>query len=310
MSHEIRTPINAVLGMDEMIIRETDNDVIRSYAYDIRNAGKMLLSIINDILDYSKIEAGKMEIVDVSYRIDTVISDINNMISIKAKEKNLQFNIIVNNKMPSVLLGDEVRIKQIIVNLLTNAVKYTEKGEVTFRIDYCPLEDDRIGLMVRVEDTGIGMKQEDMKELFSEFARLDVQRNRKVEGTGLGMSIVVRLLEQMNSKLEVESVYGQGSVFSFVLPQKVIDKTPLCDRANVSQNNQQESEEQKTSLYIPDARILAVDDNRVNLVVIKGLLKRTGANVTCVQSIRQIIFLFRIFQRRHRMTKTMKPFSL
>lgn len=284
MSHEIRTPINAVLGMDEMIIRETDNDVIRSYAYDIRNAGKMLLSIINDILDYSKIEAGKMEIVDVSYRIDTVISDINNMISIKAKEKNLQFNIIVNDKLPSVLLGDEVRIKQIIVNLLTNAVKYTEKGEVTFRIDYCPLEDDRIGLMVRVEDTGIGMKQEDMKELFSEFARLDVQRNRKVEGTGLGMSIVVRLLEQMNSKLEVESVYGQGSVFSFVLPQKVIDKTSLCDRANVSQNNQQESEEQKASLYIPDARILAVDDNRVNLVVIKGLLKRTGAKVTCVQS--------------------------
>lgn len=284
MSHEIRTPINAVLGMDEMIIRETDNDVIRSYAYDIRNAGKMLLSIINDILDYSKIEAGKMEIVDVSYRIDTVISDINNMISIKAKEKNLQFNIIVNDKLPSVLLGDEVRIKQIIVNLLTNAVKYTEKGEVTFRIDYRPLEDNKIGLMVRVEDTGIGMKQEDMKELFSEFARLDVQRNRKVEGTGLGMSIVVRLLEQMNSKLEVESVYGQGSVFSFVLPQKVIDKTPLCDRANVSQNNQQESEEQKASLYIPDARILAVDDNRVNLVVIKGLLKRTGAKVTCVQS--------------------------
>lgn len=284
MSHEIRTPINAVLGMDEMIIRETDNDVIRSYAYDIRNAGKMLLSIINDILDYSKIEAGKMEIVDVSYRIGTVISDINNMISIKAKEKNLKFNIIVNDKMPSVLLGDEVRIKQVIVNLLTNAVKYTEKGEVTLRIDYRPLEDDKIGLMVRVEDTGIGMKQEDMKELFSEFSRLDVQRNRKVEGTGLGMSIVVRLLEQMNSKLEVESVYGQGSVFSFVLPQKVIDNTPLCDRANASQDNQEESEEQKTSLYIPDARILAVDDNRVNLVVIKGLLKRTGAKVTCVQS--------------------------
>lgn len=284
MSHEIRTPINAVLGMDEMIIRETDNDVIRSYAYDIRNAGKMLLSIINDILDYSKIEAGKMEIVDVSYRIDTVVSDINNMISIKAKEKNLKFNIIVNDKMPSVLLGDEVRIKQVIVNLLTNAVKYTEKGEVTLRIDYRPLEDDKIGLMVRVEDTGIGMKQEDMKELFSEFSRLDVQRNRKVEGTGLGMSIVVRLLEQMNSKLEVESVYGQGSVFSFVLPQKVIDNTPLCDRANASQDNQEESEEQKTSLYIPDARILAVDDNRVNLVVIKGLLKRTGAKVTCVQS--------------------------
>lgn len=281
MSHEIRTPINAVLGMDEMIIRETDNDVIRSYAYDIRNAGKMLLSIINDILDYSKIEAGKMEIVDVSYRIGTVISDINNMISIKAKEKNLKFHIIVNDEMPSVLLGDEVRIKQIIINLLTNAVKYTEKGEVTFQIDYRPMDHDKIGLVVRVEDTGIGMKQEDMKELFSEFARLDVQRNRKVEGTGLGMSIVVRLLEQMDSKLEVESVYGQGSVFSFVLPQKVIDSTPLRHQKDDMKDKEKE---QKTSLYIPNARILAVDDNRVNLVVIKGLLKRTGAKVKCVQS--------------------------
>ncbi|MDD6811637.1 MAG: response regulator [Lachnospiraceae bacterium] len=282
MSHEIRTPINAVLGMDEMIIRETDDDVIRSYAYDIRNAGKMLLSIINDILDYSKIEAGKMEIINVSYQIGTVISDINNMISIKAKEKNLKFNIVVNDKIPGVLWGDEVRIKQIMINLLTNAVKYTERGEVTLRVDYRPLEDRTIGLMVRVEDTGIGMKQEDMKNLFSEFARLDVQRNRKVEGTGLGMSIVVRLLEQMNSRLEVESVYGQGSVFSFVLPQEVVDKTPLCEQAKDLRNH--EKEEQQTSLYIPNARILAVDDNRVNLVVIKGLLKRTGAKVKCVQS--------------------------
>lgn len=283
MSHEIRTPINAVLGMDEMILRETTDETIRSYAYDIKNAGKMLLSIINDILDFSKIEVGKMEIIPVEYSTKTLLKDIYNLISVKLKEKELDFNIQIENTLPSTLYGDELRIKQVIINILTNAIKYTNQGGITFTVGHVSLGHDELGLSIQIADTGIGMKQEEMKNLFCEFQRLDEQRNRNIEGTGLGMSIVIRLLEQMNSKLEVDSVYGKGSTFSFVLPQKIIDKTPIGN-FNVREKRLAEKEVNKQVLYAPKARILVVDDTRTNLIVVKGLLKRTAIQLDCAQS--------------------------
>lgn len=283
MSHEIRTPINAVLGMDEMILREAGDDNIRSYAYDIKNAGKMLLSIINDILDYSKIESGKMEIIPVEYQLGTLIHDVNNLISAKIKEKDLVFNLDIDSKLPSILFGDEVRIKQVLINILTNAVKYTEKGNVTLSISCEHTDKENTNLYVKVQDTGIGMKKEDMKNLFTQFQRLDEKRNRHIEGTGLGMSIVVSLLEQMNSKLEVDSVYGQGSTFSFVLPQKVIDDTPIKDFESAKQI-QLPKNVCKPLVHAPNARILGVDDNRVNLTILKGLLKQTNVQFDYVLS--------------------------
>ncbi len=283
MSHEIRTPINAVLGMDEMILREATDDNIRSYAYDIQSAGKMLLSIINDILDYSKIESGKMEIIPVEYHLSTLIHDVTNLISVKIKEKDLVFNLDIDSKLPSTLLGDEVRIKQVLINILANAVKYTEKGNVTLSIRCEHTDKENTNLYVKVQDTGIGMKKEDMKNLFIQFQRLDEKRNRHIEGTGLGMSIVVSLLEQMNSKLEVDSVYGQGSTFSFVLPQKVIDDTPIKD-FEAAKQIQFRKKNYVPLVHAPNAHILGVDDNRINLTILKGLLKRTNVQFDYVLS--------------------------
>lgn len=286
MSHEIRTPINAVLGMDEMIIRECDDDTIRSYAHDIRNAGKVLLGIINDVLDYSKIDSGKMEIVPVEYALSSVINDIFNMIDIRAREKHLKLDVIVNPQTPSVLYGDELRLKQIIINILTNAVKYTEKGGVVFTIDYENVGDEEIDLLVSVKDTGIGMKQEDIEKLSVAFERFDEKRNRHIEGTGLGMSIVTRLLEQMGSQLKVESVYGEGSTFSFALRQRVLDRAKIGGFNAIRQERDENKSgvEQESILSASKARILAVDDTQVNLTVVKGLLKRTGAQVDCAMS--------------------------
>lgn len=276
MSHEIRTPINAVLGMDEMILRESSEEHIKQYAYNIRSAGKMLLSVINDILDYSKIEAGKMEIIPVEYSSNAMLDDICSIISIKVKEKNLRFNVNISEDIPSRLYGDELRIKQIIINILTNAVKYTEKGSVTFTVDCVQAEEEGMtGLRVKVEDTGIGMRKEDMSRLFTAFERLEEKRNRNIEGTGLGMSIVVRLLEQMNSRLDVDSVYGQGSTFSFVLLQKVIDSRP-AGNFEAAKKKRLENEKPDEIPYAPSAKLLVVDDTSFNLTLVTHLLKRTG----------------------------------
>lgn len=286
ISHEIRTPINAVLGMDEMIIRETDDDTIRRYAYDIKNAGKVLLGIINDILDYSKIDSGKMEIVNEEYAVASVVNDVYNMIEVKAKEKNLKLDMVINPQIPRILYGDELRLKQIIINLLSNAVKYTDKGTVTFSLDYENLENDEINLLVSVKDTGIGMKEEEVQRMFVAFERLDEKRNGNIEGTGLGITIVTRLLNQMGSKLSVESVYGDGSTFSFKLRQKVLDRASVGGIRTIRQQREEVkgNPEQDTILKASKAKILAVDDNQVNLTVVKGLLKRTGAQLDCATS--------------------------
>lgn len=229
MSHEIRTPINAVLGMDEMILRESTEDSILEYAEAIRSAGNSLLGIINDILDFSKIEAGKMEIVPVEYDVASILNDLVNMIKKRADDKNLELVVKVDPKIPHLLYGDEIRLKQVATNILTNAVKYTEKGSITLSVDITRIDGDDIILRYSVKDTGIGIKEEDLPKLFSAFERIEEKRNRSIEGTGLGMPITQHLLKMMGSELKVDSVYGEGSDFYFDITQKIIDAEPLGD---------------------------------------------------------------------------------
>lgn len=274
MSHEIRTPINAVLGMNEMILRETESDNIREYASNIHSAGKTLLSIINDILDLSKIESSKMEIVENDYNLGRLLIDVENMISMRAEEKNLNFRIVAERELPAGLRGDDIRIKQCMTNLLTNSVKYTKEGTITLKVDSVNSRDDTINLRVTVSDTGIGIKEEEVYKLFDPFTRLDLMKNKSVEGTGLGLSITKRLIEMMGGNLTVESVYGKGSSFSFVIPQKILSSEMLGDyRTNAAQMNEPDSGGHK-EFVASKAKILAVDDNRVNITVVKGLLKR------------------------------------
>ena len=275
MSHEIRTPINAVLGMDEMILRESRESTTLSYARDIQAAGKTLLSLINEILDLSKIEEGKMEIVPVQYDIGFMISDLKNMVFERANDKGLSLNLAFDNRIPALLYGDEVRLRQCILNLLVNAIKYTEEGYVDLGINYRKKDQDSIYLEVSVSDTGIGMKKEDMAKLFSPFYRIEEDKTRKVEGTGLGMSITSNLLELMGSKLCVESVYGKGSVFSFVVIQKVVGWEAIGDLEEHYKNRKAETESEGELFRAPDVKVLIVDDTPMNLVVAKELLKRT-----------------------------------
>ena len=273
MSHEIRTPINAVIGMDEMILRSTDDPVIKEYAGNINSAGKTLLELVNGILDFSKIEEGKMEIVAVKYSVVEMITDLHNMIAEKASAKGLELIFDIDPELPSSLFGDDVRMKQIILNILTNAVKYTEQGSVTLKITGVSPSDDEYVLHVSVKDTGIGIREEDMDRLFTSFQRLDVEKNRNIEGTGLGISIVQGLLGMMGSKLQVESIYGKGSEFFFEVSQKIIDKTSIGDYMIKSTENAGGTVDK---LVIKDAEILVVDDNDMNLKVAKGLLKIYG----------------------------------
>ena len=273
MSHEIRTPINAVLGMNEMILRESKKPEILDYAANIQSAGRTLLSLINSILDFSKIEDGKMEIVPMSYETINLLDDLINMISERARKKGLQLNTEISPNLPKVLYGDDVRLRQIIVNILTNAVKYTPQGSVTLKIDGHELDADTFELQVKVSDTGIGIKPEDIKKLFQSFIRLDEERNRNIEGTGLGIAIVQKLLSMMGSRLEVVSVYGQGSEFSFRLKQKIIDRNTLGHYDENRDKNFDKPSEKKYLIAV-GAKVLAVDDNDMNLKVVTGLLKR------------------------------------
>lgn len=284
ISHEIRTPINAVLGMDEMILRECKDNVIRGYAIDIQNAGNVLLGLINDVLDFSKIESGKMEIVPVKYDMVSVIHEVCSLIEIKARAKYLTLEVQVSPELPVGFYGDEVRVKQIAINLLTNAVKYTEKGTVTFSVEWEKTSEDEAVIIVSVRDTGIGIKPEDMSRLFDEYGRVDELRNRAIEGTGLGLPIVRKLLEKMGSRLEVESVYGQGSVFSFRLKQQVVDWTPMGDFNEARRRLTEQAEDTTAGFRASRAKLLVVDDNQVNLTVVKGLLKRTGVQIDTARS--------------------------
>lgn len=266
MSHEIRTPINVVIGMNEMILRENNDKVIEEYAHNIKNASQMLLSLVNDVLDFSKIEAGKLKIVEADYKPESMLKDVIKGIEIRAEQKNLEIKSDIDETIPKVLKGDEVRIKQILNNLLSNAVKYTEKGSITISAKgVC--EEDRFYLLMSVEDTGRGIKKEDVGKLFDSFQRLELKKNRYIEGTGLGLNITKQLVEGMNGTIEVKSEYGVGSCFSVKLPQQIVDALPA--------DGQEENIMEKTELYAPDAKVLVVDDTPMNLKIIKGLLKKS-----------------------------------
>ncbi|MBR4758738.1 MAG: response regulator [Lachnospiraceae bacterium] len=283
MSHEIRTPINAVLGMNEMILRESGDDSIREYAGNIQSAGKNLLGLINTILDFSKIDEGKMEIIPVKYSTVDFVSNLINSVSQRAKDKNLYFRTHIDGTLPQTLYGDDLRIAQAANNLLTNAVKYTREGGIDLYVSGVREDDDTLMLGIRVVDTGIGIRKEDQEKLFDSFTRLDETRNRNIEGTGLGMAIVTKLLDMMDSKLNVWSEYGQGSDFSFEVKQTIMDDTAIGNyEERVHEAATRHKEE--TYLYAPEARILVVDDNEMNLKVIRNLLKLNGIVPEMVES--------------------------
>ncbi len=284
MSHEIRTPINAVLGMNEMILRESEEPQTLEYATTIESAGSTLLSLVNDILDFSKIEAGKMEILPVQYRLSSVVNDLVNMIAQRAANKNLEFKITVDESIPDMLFGDEIRIKQCATNILTNAVKYTQEGSVELCFAYEKKDEETIALTVRVIDTGIGIKEEDINKLYSPFERIEEIRNRTIEGTGLGMSIVKKLLAMMDTRLMVNSVYGEGSDFSFTVDQKVVEWEGIGDFEARYKETIGQRKKYKESFHAPDAKILVVDDTKMNLTVILGLLKKTKVQVDTAES--------------------------
>lgn len=282
MSHEIRTPINSVLGMDEMILRESEEENIRRYAVDIKTAAQSLLSIINEILDSSKIESGKLKIIPVEYEFDSLLNDVINMIVFKVREKKLEFKIHIQEDLPNRLVGDDIRVRQILVNLLTNAVKYTREGSVSFDVTG-NVEENEVILHVVVQDTGIGIKEEDLPQIGTSYKRMEESRNRGVEGTGLGMSIVIDLLQMMGSKLQIDSVYGEGSTFSFELRQGIASHDPIGDYTQRSRILGREYR-YEVSFQAPDAKILLIDDNDINRRVFQNLLKETGMRITDVAS--------------------------
>ena len=294
MSHEIRTPINAVLGMNEMILRESRQgrelpagqgeevrksfDQIGNYAREVEGAGRSLLTIVNDILDFSKIEAGRMELVKGRYRLGDLLDQVTGMVLIKAREKGLRFTLNTKEPLPENLFGDERRIREILMNILNNAVKYTEQGFVRFTVRAGAQENSTVRMIFSVEDSGIGIRQKDMDKLFTKFQRLDMERNSTVEGSGLGLVITRSLLDMMGGTISVESEYGKGSVFTVVIPQLIVEADPAGEALK------QEPESRKTAdyrgtLYAPDARVLVVDDTKMNLMVSVSLLKGTGIRV-------------------------------
>ena len=316
MSHEIRTPINAVLGFNELIIRECSEakdrisisansdpaseasksfSNISTYAGNIQNAGGNLLSIINDILDISKIEAGKMDIIEAAYTLSSLLNDVSNLVFFKAKEKNLKFNAEVDETIPDELWGDKARVRQVITNVLTNAVKYTDSGSVIMKVSgsYAGKKEPGqiIQLKIEVTDSGIGMHPEDLDKLFTKFQRLDLSHNGTIEGTGLGLAISHQIITMMNGSISVESEYGKGSVFRIEVPQKIVSCEPVGDFKAQFEKDILVTKTYKESFMAPDAHILVVDDTRVNLKVAQGLLKKTQVRIDTAGSGNEAITL-------------------
>ena len=285
MAHDIRTPINSVLGMNEMILRENKDVEINEYANNIKRASNILVELVNDILDISKIESGKMELIEDSYEVKELLNDIITVINDKCKKKNLQFVVNIDKNIPSGLYGDVNKIKQVLLNLLTNAVKYTQSGTITFDINIMNRnESDTVELYVSVTDTGSGIQQENLKSIFSSFKRIDEIRNTKIEGTGLGLNIVYQLLKLMKSKIEVQSEYGIGSKFYFLLDQKIVDNTPIDNYLENFNSQINKKNNYRVGFVAPEARILVVDDNEMNLLVASKLLKDTQMKIDIVSS--------------------------
>ena len=291
MSHEIRSPINVILGMNEMMLRESENDHIAAYSRNIESAGKSLLGLISNVLDFSRIESGKEELIEEAYKTADLIRDLVIMGREGAEKKGLRFELHVDENLPVELVGDFNRLRQVAVNFLSNAVKYTERG--TVRLSAAGKKEvqkqgdpDSFRLAITVADTGIGIRDEQRELLFDPFTRLDINVHRNIEGVGLGLSIARELTELMGGVITVESVWGQGSAFTVELPQKIQTDSALSDTAALgsreSMRNDTDdgySRDNRESFTAPDGRILAVDDNRENLLVIESLLRRTMLRV-------------------------------
>lgn len=289
MSHEIRTPINAIIGMNEMILRESKEKKVSEYAANIESSSGLLLSIVNDILDYSKIESGKLEVFNASYEIAGLINDSILVINKRAYDKEIRLEVSANPNLPSWLFGDEIRIRQIILNLLVNAVKYTDEGYISLECDFARLDEDNINLIFSVRDTGRGMKTTDKNVLFESFTRLDEKKNQTIEGTGLGLAITKSLLDLMGGTISVDSIYGVGSRFTVIIPQKISNAAVMGDISGRVGNINKQEVKHRSSLKDLNLTILAVDDVEMNLVVIKELLKETGIQVETATSGKEAI---------------------
>lgn len=296
MSHEIRTPINAILGFDEMILRESSEEEVKTYAANIKNSGKTLLALINEILDFSKIESGKLEIDPVEYDTALLINDMLDMIEFRAGEKDLKIFHDIDENIPSKLFGDDIRLREIFTNLLTNAVKYTNTGGVTLSIKVLSSDGDKVRLHASVSDTGIGIKEEDKEHIWDSFQRLDTKHNRGIEGTGLGLAITHKYIELMGSTLKFDSEYCHGSNFYFDFDQPIIDPAPIGDFEKKRKGLHKSVKIYKEGFEAPDAHILLVDDVLLNLTVFKGLLKNTRINIDTATSGREAIGKMRAFK--------------
>ena len=284
MSHEIRTPINTIIGLNEMILRENVSTEINENATNIQSASRMLLHLINDILDMSKFESGQMQLTMGNYNTGNMLSDIVNMLWLRAKEKGLAFHINVSPDLPEELNGDEVRIKQILINVLNNAIKYTNEGSVTLGIQSDMKDDGTVNVIYTVTDTGMGIKKESIPLLFTAFRRVDEEKNRYIEGTGLGLAIVKQFVDLMGGKITVNSVYTKGSTFVIEIPQRVVSSTPIGEVDMEKRHNIQTNAVYRQQFEAPEAKVLIVDDTAANLLVVSKLLRATRVKVTCASS--------------------------
>lgn len=279
MSHELRTPINTILGLNELILRESQEEAIKEYAMDIRQAGNVLLTLVSDILDFTKLESGQMELSNGIYDVSSLLNDLVNGISIPLRKKKLDLELDIAQDIPYKLSGDEIHLRQILNNLLSNAVKYTDRGKVTLHLGWNRLDGDEIEVDFAVKDTGIGIREKDIAKLFGAFQRMDTVTRGKKDSTGLGLAITKRLVSMMGSELQVESTFGKGSAFSFRIVQKVVDAAPLGDFEKKYNESLHSVRNYKQKFIAPMGRVLIVDDNAMNLAVAQGLLKETRLQV-------------------------------
>ena len=284
VSHEIRTPINTIVGLNEMVLRENPSGTTAEYAQNIKSASKMLLSLINDFLDLSRIESQRMEIFPASYRTQNMFAELIDMIRVSVQEKNLKLFVEMDENLPSELYGDEKRIKQILLNILSNAVKYTNEGSVTLSVSAKKAEEKQIYLKIVIADTGIGIRKEDIPYIYKTFSRVDERNNAHVEGTGLGLSIAKQLLELMGGEITVDSIYTKGTIFTIELKQKVLDETPIENSSFSMISTREDTQEYQRLFEASTARILLVDDNDMNVLVIKKLLEATKIGVDVAYS--------------------------
>ena len=282
MSHEIRTPINGIMGMNSLLLRQIDTlprEKIAEYAGNMQRASRTLLAIVNDILDISKIESGKMELLCEGYELASLINDCYTIVASNCKKKNLDLYMEIDENLPSILYGDDVRIRQIVNNFLSNAVKYTKRGHVILKISYSRIDEENINLRIDVKDSGIGIQKKDMENLFQNFTRLEEHKNRNIEGTGLGLSLTKRLVDMMHGEVLVESRYGEGSTFTAIIPQKVICEDGIGDMKQIFENYELSVGAMMPVPQFAGVHILVVDDMEMNRIVAKEMLLQTGAIV-------------------------------